>query len=454
MSADTLKLGIGELASAYADGTLSPVVVVTQLLDAIASDARGINAFCWLDRAAALRDAEASAVRWRDGRALGMLDGVPVSIKDLMNVAGWPTRRGSMSSEGDPPAAQDSPAVAVLRAAGCVIFGKTTTTEFGWRITSANPHGGLTRNPVDTARSPGGSSSGAAAQVAAGWGPLALGSDAGGSVRIPASYCGVVAFKPTFGAIPLAPQSAFAEFAHMGPFTRTVDDCTETMLALSQPDARDPSSLFERSSLVRQGPLRIGWTLELGAQMQVQPAIAAAFHALRGKLVAAGHTLVALPPEGVDLAGDIWRVWTSRVCESFIGWSPEQRGRLDPALAAVYNEGAQTGTDALTRSRARLRDFATRLSRYFSDIDLLLTPATPTVAPTIEADAACNANWFEGNGFSWPFNLTQQPALSLPLGRDGAGLPFGLQIVGRKYDDAQVLSFGKEVEALLAGESP
>lgn len=454
MTVDALKLGIGELAAAYAEDSLSPVAVVTQLLDAIAADARGINAFCALDRTAALRDAEASAARWRAGRALGRLDGVPVSIKDLMNVAGWPTRRGSASSEGALPAPEDSPSVAMLRAAGCVIFGKTTTTEFGWRITSSNPHGGLTRNPVDTARSPGGSSSGAAAQIAAGWGPLALGSDAGGSVRIPASWCGVVAFKPTFGAIPLAPQSAFGEFAHMGPFTRTVDDCTEAMRALSQPDARDPSSLFERSALVHRGPLRIGWTLELGAQMQVQPAIAAAFHALREKLVAAGHTLVALPPEGIDLATDIWTVWTSRVYESFIGWTPAQRDRLDPLLGAVYRDGAQTSTDALTRSRARLREFATRLAHHFCDIDLLLTPATPTVAPTLEADAARGPNWFEDNGFAWPFNLTQQPALSLPLGRDAAGLPFGLQIVGRKYDDAQVLSFGKDIEALLAGARP
>lgn len=451
MPADTLKLGIRELASAYAGGTLSPVAVVMQLLDAIESDARGINAFCLLDRTAALRDAEASAARWRDSRPLSMLDGVPVSIKDLMNVAGWPTRRGSASSAGDPPAAQDSPVVALLRAAGCVIFGKTTTTEFGWCITSANPHRGLTRNPIDTARSPGGSSSGAAAQLAAGWGPLALGSDAGGSVRIPASYCGVVAFKPTFGAMPLAPQSAFAEFAHLGPFTQTVDDCIEAMRVLSQPDARDPSSLFDRRGTAPSRPLRLGWTLEFGAQMQVQPVIAAAFRALREQLAAAGHTLVALPPEGTTLADDIWAVWASRVHESFIGWSQAQRDGLDPALLAVYREGAEAGTDALAHSRARLRDLATRLAHHFSGIDLLLTPATPTVAPTLEADATRNANWFEDNGFCWPFNLTQQPALSLPLGRDSAGLPFGLQIVGRKYDDAQVLSFGQQVEALLAG---
>jgi Asp-tRNA(Asn)/Glu-tRNA(Gln) amidotransferase A subunit family amidase len=452
-----LALDIAALTTAYRDGAHTPEAVLDALLAAIAADTRDINAFCLIDAEGARVQARAAGERWRSGQPLSALDGVPVSIKDLMNVAGWPTRRGSRVSAGDAPAPQDAPCVAPLRAAGCVLFGKTTTTEFGWQIGSTNPHAGTTHHPFDATRSPGGSSSGAAAQVAAGWGPLALGSDAGGSVRIPASYCGLVGFKPTFGAIPVAPQSAFAEFAHMGPLTRSVDDAIAAMAVLSQSDVRDPSSLFPRGALAASGtrPLRIGWTLQLGAEMQVSPVIADAFQALLDRLAAAGHTLVPLPTgsTGTGCAADMWTVWMSRVHESFVTWSDAQREKLGPGLQSVYADGAAVKVDALSRSRGRLREFSGQLAGAFADFDLLLSPSTPSVAPPLQTDLAQAANWFDDNGFSYPFNLTQQPALSLPLGRDATGLPFGLQIAGRKYHDAQVLGFGRTLEALLARQA-
>lgn len=457
---DPLRLDIAGLGVAYLQGVHTPESVLESLLGAIDADTRGIDAFCLVDVEAARAQARASGERWRNGAPLSPLDGVPVSVKDLMSVAGWPTRRGSLASAGEPVAPMDSPCVVPLRAAGCVIFGKTTTTEFGWQIASRNPHTGLTRNPLDLARSAGGSSSGAAAQVAAGWGPLALGSDAGGSVRIPASYCGLVGFKPTFGAIPVAPQSAFAEFAHMGPLTRSVDDAIAAMRVLSQADTRDPTSLFVRGDVRDEGlaarPLRIGYTLQLGAAMDVTPAIADAFGALTARLAAAGHTLVPLPltSAGIDCAAPMWTVWASRVHESFMGWTEAQRQLLGAGLRALYAEGAALDMHALSRSRAQLRAFTGQLAQAFGDFDLLLTPSTPTVAPRLDPQAGEHAfNWFADNGFSYPFNLTQQPALSLPLGRDGDGLPFGLQIVGRKYADATVLAFAREIEAMLQSEA-
>lgn len=449
-----LALDIAALTAAYRDGTHTPEAVLDAVLAAIAADTRDINAFCLIDAEGARAQARAAGERWRHGRPLSGLDGVPVSIKDLMNVAGWPTRRGSLAAAGDAPVPHDAPCVAPLRAAGCVLFGKTTTTEFGWQIGSTSPHAGTTRHPLDTSRSPGGSSCGAAAQVAAGWGPLALGSDAGGSVRIPASYGGLVGFKPTFGAIPVAPQSAFAEFAHMGPLTRSMDDAIAAMAVLSHPDARDPSSLFARDAVAATAmrPLRIGWTLQLGAKMQVSPVIADAFHALREQLAAAGHTLVPLPAAlaGTGCAADMWTVWASRVHESFVAWPEAQRTKLGQGLQSVYADGAALNVDALSRSRARLRDFSGQLAGAFADFDLLLSPSTPSVAPPLQTDLSQVANWFEENGFSYPFNLTQQPALSLPLGRDARGLSFGLQVAGRKYHDAQVLGFGRTIETLLA----
>ncbi len=446
-----LRLDIGALTAAYARGVHDPVAVLHALLAEMAADAPGLNAFCHLDGEGALAQARASAARWRAGRALGPLDGVPVSIKDLLPVAGWPTRRGSQATAGDPPAAQDAPLVAHLRAAGAVLFGKTTTTEFGWTTASSNPHAGTTRNPRDPARSAGGSSSGAAAHIGAGWGQLAVGSDAGGSVRLPAAYCGVVGFKPTFGAIPAAPQSAFAEFAHFGPLTRSVADCARAMAVLGQPDPRDAASLYPRTPVQRPAQLRIGWSLELGAASALQPAIAQAMQALLERLAAAGHQLVALPPLGLDAADAMWAVWQSRVHESFVDWSDTQRAQLDPALQTLWAEGADLTPARLARARAQLRGLAGALAQQFAGIDVLLTPTTPTVAPLLpDVPEAQPRNWFAGNGYLYPFNLTQQPALSLPLGRDAQGLPFGLQVVGRRYADELVLHVGRLVEGMLA----
>jgi len=453
MSADPLQLDIAALGAAYASGREDPVRVLDALLDAVAADRRGINAFSHLDPNGARAQARASAERWRAGRALGPLDGVPVSVKDMSDVAGWPTRRGSLATAGSPPATQDAPVVAHLRAGGAVLFGKTTTTEFAWTIASDNPHTGTTRNPRDPARTAGGSSSGAAAQVAAGWGPLAVGSDAGGSIRIPASYCGVVGFKPTYGAIPVAPQSAFAEFSHMGPFTRSVAGCALAMAVLGQPDVRDPASLFPRAAPPQQASrLRIGWSLALGAPAALQPEIQQAFEALLGHLADRGHALVAVPPEGLDMAEAMWTLWQSRVHETFIEWSDAQREHLSPALRTMWARGAAVPTAQLALARMRLRGFATRLAQSFAAFDLLLTPATPTVAPLLPAHADSEPdNWIATHGYAYPFNITQQPALSVPLGRDARGLPFNLQIVGRKYDDARVLAFGREVEQMLDG---
>jgi aspartyl-tRNA(Asn)/glutamyl-tRNA(Gln) amidotransferase subunit A len=442
------QLDIAGLNAAYARGVHDPESVLQSLLGVIGADTREINAFCHLDAEAALAQAHASAQRWRTGQALGPLDGVPVSIKDLLPVAGWPTRRGSRSTAGDPPATQDAPLVGLLRAAGAVLFGKTTTTEFGWTTESSNPHSGTTRNPRDLSRSAGGSSSGAAAQIAAGWGPLAIGSDAGGSIRLPASWCGIVGFKPTYGAVPAGAQSAFAEFAHFGPMTRSVADCCSAMSVLAQADARDPSSLYPRSAQARSGRLRIGW-IEPGADWQ--PEIAHLYRQLLDQLAESGLQLVQQPRE--DLAGQdaMWTLWQTRVYESFIDWSDAQRSLLAPGLHAVWEQGAQITPATLARARTTLRALSGRVAEQFAQVDLQLTPATCTTAPLLNPHADAEpGNLFAVNSLSYLFNLTQQPALSLPLGQDAKGLPFNLQIVGRRYADDLVLDFGRRIETLVA----
>jgi len=451
---ELLGLGVAPLTRAFHDAICTPVDVLEALQSAIEEGDELINAFCHLDWQQAFEAARESALRYRAGAPLGPLDGVPVSVKDLTDVRGWPTRRGSLVLAEAGPASDDAPAVALLRRGGAVLFGKTNTTEFGWTIRSDNPLDGLTRNPIDPAHSAGGSSSGAAAHVAAGWGPLALGSDAGGSVRIPASYCGLVGFKPTFGAIPMVPSSAFTEFAHLGPLSRSVDDCRAAMQVLSRPDPRDLASTFFRKQGEGSRPVRVGWTLLLGSGVQPDEYVTAAFHSSLEQLRAAGCHVQEVDARAQDCADAMWQIWRSRMVESFSSLPAPQWDKLGAGLRQLYREGEAMSMADLSAARIRLRQMAVDLGRVFSDIDVLLTPMTPGGAPlALEPDQAERApaeNWFLQSGYSYPFNITGQPALSLPMGRNPQGLPLGLQIVGHKFHDVRVLEIGAQLEGLLS----
>ena len=239
---DPTRLSAAALVEAYARGTLSPREAVRACLDRIAEQEPTLNAMVLVDEDGAERAAAESEIRWRAGRPLGALDGVPATVKDLVDLAGFPTRRGSHVTDAA-PVTQDAPAVIGLKAAGAVILGKTTTTEFGWKSPGDCPLNGVTRNPWNTAMTPGGSSSGAGAACAAGYGPLHIGTDAGGSIRIPASWCGIVGLKPSFGRVPQWPLGAFAQVAVAGPMTRTVADAALMLDAIGRFDWRDPLCL-------------------------------------------------------------------------------------------------------------------------------------------------------------------------------------------------------------------
>ncbi|MFN7305487.1 MAG: amidase family protein, partial [Acetobacteraceae bacterium] len=236
MSAETL-LGL------YARRRLSPVEALNAVMERVARYNPWVNAFATMNPRALQAAGEAEA-RWQVGRPMGTLDGVPATVKDLLNMAGFPTRRGSRSTDTT-PAVEDAPAVVGLKQAGAVIIGKTTTTEFGWKSPGDCPLHGITRNPWNPKRTPGGSSSGAGAAGAACFGPLHIGTDAGGSIRIPAAYCGLVGMKPSFGRIPQWPLGAFGHGAVAGPMTRTVRDAALMLGALARNDLRDPSALPE-----------------------------------------------------------------------------------------------------------------------------------------------------------------------------------------------------------------
>ena len=455
-------LSAQQLLAGYRARAFTPLQVLQELLAAIGKDA--YNAFTFIDTAGALRDAQASTERWQRGQPGGPLDGVPVTIKDLVTVAGWPIRRGSPLFSLQ-PSAEDAPAVQHLRRSGALLVGKTTTTEMGSAIHGDSPVHGRTLHPLAPARTVGGSSCGAAAQLAAGWGPLALGSDAGGSVRIPGAYAGLVAFKPSFGNIPMGPASAFAEFAHLGPMARSVADIALAMRVLGQPDARDPASLYARAAPAQEGAvLRIGHCLQIGPDAGLDPAIAPAMQTLLARL--AGRSwrgqrieLVPVDLSGLWLGDALWQVWCARVLEACLHLGPAQRAQLGPDMQRQLAQGeALTGLQLAT-ARRTLREGAQRLHELFAGLDLLLTPSTPGAAPLAgdfvhdthpQADALrASGNWLAATPFAHPFNLTQQPALGLPWADNAQGLPLGLQLVGRRYADALVLDFGAALEQWL-----
>ena len=277
MATELHQMTAAELVNAYRDGEASPVEAAETCLGRIEALDASINAFCLVDRETTIAQAEASEARWREGAPLSALDGVPVAIKDLLLTKGWATRRGSLTVDPKGPWTEDAPCVARLREAGAVFVGKTTTPEFGWKGTTDSPLTGITRNPWNKAKTPGGSSGGSAAALAARFVPLALGTDGGGSIRIPASFSGCYGLKPSFGRVPAYPLSPFGTVAHVGPMSRTVRDAAILMNVITNPDARDWHALPDTDTdyTTRLGESmkgkRIAFSPRLGYEQHVTP---------------------------------------------------------------------------------------------------------------------------------------------------------------------------------------
>ncbi|MDT0301859.1 amidase [Streptomonospora wellingtoniae] len=437
-----------ELLGAYARGELSPVEATEAVLEAVERGNPALNAFCLVDAEAAREAARGSEERWRSGEPLGRLDGVPTSIKDIMLTRGWPTLRGSLNTDPDQTWAEDSPVVARLREEGAVFVGKTTTPEIAWKGVTDSPLYGVTRNPWDLDKTPGGSSGGAAAAVAAGMGPLATGTDGGGSVRIPASFSGIFAIKPTWGLVPHYPASAFGSLAHSGPMTRTVADAALMLDVIARPDYRDwarlpsPAYSFAESLETPVRGLRIAYSPALG-HLSVDPEVArivadaaAAFEELGAVVEQADPPI----PESLEHFQILWYTGAAKATEAL---GDAQRERLDPGLREIVEEGlTYSAQDYLTAMATRM-SMGEAMGRFHREYDLLLTPAMPV--PAFEAGLEAPSGWGERRwtswaGFSYPFNMTQQPAASVPCGFTGSGLPVGLQVVGPRHGDPLVMA--------------
>lgn len=306
-----------ELLAGYRRGSFTPVDAARAVLHRAEAVQPVVNAFVRIDSAPALAQAEASAARWRAGEPQGLLDGVPVTVKDILLLRGQPTLRGSRTVRQDASRDEDAPSVARLREHGAVFVAKTTTPEFGWKGVTDSPQHGVTRNPHDTTRTSGGSSGGTAAAVALGAGPLGLGTDGGGSVRIPASFCGIFGLKPTYGRVPLYPASAFGTLAHVGPMTRDAADAALMMDVISGPDPRDWSQLAPPGGSLRTGlddgvkGLRIAYSPSFGGQVAVAPAVAAAVRRAVERLAGLGAYVEETDPDLTDPVAAFHTLWFS-----------------------------------------------------------------------------------------------------------------------------------------------
>ncbi len=425
----------------YRRGTLSPVEALQAITERIARFNPRLNAFAVLSPRA-LDAAGESASRWRAGRPLGLLDGVPCTVKDLLDVAGLPTRRGSRLTS-PAPLTEDAPAVTALKNAGAVIVGKTTTTEYGWKTPGDCPLHGITRNPWNPDRTTGGSSSGAGAAGAACFGPLHTGTDAGGSVRIPAAWCGLVGLKPSFGRIPQWPLGAFANIACAGPMTRTVGDCALLLSVLARHDRRDPFSLpddprdwRDTLSLGVDG-LRIGVLRVPGFEAPIDAAGIAAVEDAAILLAQAGAIVeeaVADLPDIRTVFGRVWGVALSRL----VSQVPEpDRAKLDPGLLDVATaEGHMLATDFVGAEAVRLQA-AHVMAKLHARYDLLLTPTVPTGPPLAMEPTTdpVRALWTQWAPWTFLYNLTRQPAVTIPLPPGADGLPRSVQLAAPLYRD-------------------
>ncbi len=468
MRADELAwLPALEVAELIRRKAISPVEVVDALLARIERVNRTLNCFCTVAADEARDAAQAAEVTVMTGEPLGPLHGVPVSVKDLIFTRRIPTMAGSRLFADHVPE-EDAVSVERLKSAGAIVLGKTTTPEFGHKGATDSPLCGITRNPWNPALTPGGSSGGAAAAIAAGLGPLALGTDGGGSIRVPASFCGIYGLKPSFGRVPSYPKlPGWHGVSVLGPMTRTVRDAAVMLDVMAGPDDRDMHSLpaevgppFRDACEGGIAGLSAGWSPDLG-YARVDTEVAELCAAAAEQLESLGcHVEVVTP--GWDDPEEIFRV--KAAAESFAAWGDrldDSAELLDPTFVRLLEFGRTITLEQYLRVTLRLSDLWTDVQRFLARFDLLLTP-TVAVPPfevglpgvkEINGEAASPLGWMP---FCFPFNLTGQPAATVPVGFTRAGLPVGLQIVGRRHAERTVLAASAAFEAACpwAGRRP
>ena len=448
-------LSAPELIAAYRKRALSPVEVTQSVLAHVERWEPHIHATYLLRPDAALAQARASEVRWQRGEPCGALDGVPVTVKELIATAGDPTPLGSAATDLT-PAHADAPPAARLREAGAVRICKTTVPDYGMLSSGLSSFHPLARNPWDLSKTPGGSSAGAGAAAAAGYGPLHVGTDIGGSLRLPAGWCGIFSLKPSLGRIPIDPPYTGRV---AGPMTRSVADAALMMQVLSLPDARDSMSLpyqtiawdqFDQGVDFVRG-LKIGLLLDAGCGLPVEPEVRAAIKRAAQIFEAAGAIIEPLPPfmtqamlDGMDQS------WRLRSHIDMAALAAEKKAKVLPYIRQWADSMAGlTGPQAFV---AFSQFHATRVAtvRACQPFDFVISPTSSMPAPAAGLPSPTNdpLRAMEHIGFTVPYNMSEQPAASINCGYTQSGLPIGLQIAGQRFDDLGVLQLSRAFELL------
>ncbi|MBN9073429.1 MAG: amidase [Rhizobiales bacterium] len=450
-------MGVAELTAAYRSGALSPVDVVREALDRAETVNARFNAFVSIDREGAMADARASEQRWRAGAPASRIDGVPATVKDIVAVRGQPLRAGSKATE-PLPQPTDSPVVERLRSAGTPIVGLTTTPEFGFQAVTQSPLTGITSNPWDSRLTPGGSSGGAAVAAVTGAGVLHVGTDGGGSIRIPAAFTGTAGLKPSYGRVPAYPPSPFGTLSHLGPMARNVSDAREMIRVMAGRDARDwhqqPGdlpSITDRS--FRFKGARVGlWTAP--ACGGVDPELAAACGRAYRLIEAAGAVIEAIALPSFPLLEMFTTHWYAGAAARLAAIKPERREACDPEFLLIAGEGAALSAQDYCSMAAMRAEFGRQMELLFSAYDVVVSPATPIAAFPTGTQAPADAGyrrWTDWAGFSFPLNLSQQPACVVPCGMISGNRPVALQFAAPRGRDHVALSAAAAFEA-KAGE--
>jgi Asp-tRNA(Asn)/Glu-tRNA(Gln) amidotransferase A subunit family amidase len=452
------ELSAAELSRLYAAGAASPVEAVRAVVEHIGRWEPQLCALYAHDPEAALAAARASESRWRAGAPLSALDGVPLTLKENIATRGVPMPAGTAATELV-PAAEDAPPAARLREAGCVLLGKTTMPDYGMLTSGLSSFHHLSRNPWDLRLNPGGSSAGAAAAAAAGYGPLHLGTDIGGSIRLPAGLCGVFGLKPSLGRIPIKPPYAGRV---AGPLTRTVADAALLMGPLTRPDWRDTMSLpFQDIAWgaldIELRGLRLGLLMDAGWGLPLDAETAAAVQAAARAFEAAGAIVEPMAPFSTrEMIDGLDRFWRMRSYLDISALPPERQARVLPYIRQWVATGAGlTGREVFHGHSqiGALREAAVNACQPF---DFVLSPVNPV--PGYPAEWASPIDDpqrpFEHIAYTLPYNMSEQPAASISCGHTAAGLPIGLQIVGRRHDDLGVLRLARAWEQMRPASRP
>ncbi|WP_426442010.1 amidase [Bradyrhizobium genosp. P] len=447
-----------DLLAGYRAKQFSPSEVLEEVIGHVAAWEPHIKALYLYDPDRARKVAKTSTERWQQGEPAGTLDGVPVTIKDNVATRDQPVPLGAASVKLV-PAEKDAPPAARLREAGSVIFSKTTMPDYGMLSSGLSSFHPLTRNPWDVSKNPGGSSSGAGAAGAAGYGPLHLGTDIGGSVRLPACWNGLVALKPSLGRVPIDPPYVGRV---AGPMTRTIDDAALMMSVLSRPDRRDGMSLPALEvnwKALEKSPrkLRIGLMLEAGAgqklEKEVRDVVVKAAKAFESAGAVITETDGILTPEMLEGLDNFWR---ARMWGDLSQLAPAQREKTLPYILKWGEAGAKlSGVDAVRGFNMTMAMRAAAV-KLFCEFDYVISPVSPVVNFPAEFASPLNdpAKPFEHICYTVPWNMSENPALSINGGYDKKGFPIGVQIIGRRFDDIGVLGMGKAFEGLRGAQKP